>query len=503
MNGFADRRGAIRLAGRLMLGAFAGKVLGFAREIEMARLLGAGLVADAFRASLTAAILPIAPLVGDIVPSVMIPMHRQWSADGSAPRRFALLTLAFGLLTLPIAIAAFIFADQWVAILVSGFTPEAKALTVRFVKVMVLSMPGVVLASCFNSAEISIGRSRIAMIRASMQNLSVMAGIGLMVLTGNVMLIAWAFTVSMTATAVYGGVMLVRERELTLGGASLREAGAVVAAFIHRIKSLLITPFADQGNILLERTLVSHVGVGSVASMEYARTLTDTALFLVSQPIGFVMLAQTTGDRETTGHRVELLLRPLLALSLPAALFMMIFATDIVTVVLRRGAFQEHAVTLTSAALGGISAGLWAAVIGSVFIRMLNAAHRNRMAAVILLVGAAGQALVNVLAVRDLGVLGAGLGDSTRGLVMLIGAAWALHSGRLLLRLLMLMVIPAVLFVAMGEGIRAVVVSPFTRLILGGGSFGVGILLCLLMLAPEFCRMVMQRLRVRRLRAQT
>jgi putative peptidoglycan lipid II flippase len=297
--------------------------------------------------------------------------------------------------------------------------------------------------------------------------------------------------------------MLVRERELTLGGASLREAGAVVAAFIHRIKSLLITPFADQGNILLERTLVSHVGVGSVASMEYARTLTDTALFLVSQPIGFVMLAQTTGDRETTGHRVELLLRPLLALSLPAALFMMIFATDIVTVVLRRGAFQEHAVTLTSAALGGISAGLWAAVIGSVFIRMLNAAHRNRMAAVILLVGAAGQALVNVLAVRDLGVLGAGLGDSTRGLVMLIGAAWALHSGRLLLRLLMLMVIPAVLFVAMGEGIRAVVVSPFTRLILGGGSFGVGILLCLLMLAPEFCRMVMQRLRVRRLRAQT
>ena len=493
MNGFADRRGAIRLAGRLMLGAFAGKVLGFAREIEMARLLGAGLVADAFRASLTAAILPIAPLVGDIVPSVMIPMHRQWSADGSAPRRFALLTLAFGLLTLPIAIAAFIFADQWVA----------KALTVRFVKVMVLSMPGVVLASCFNSAEISIGRSRIAMIRASMQNLSVMAGIGLMVLTGNVMLIAWAFTVSMTATAVYGGAMLVRERELTLGGASLREAGAVVAAFIHRIKSLLITPFADQGNILLERTLVSHVGVGSVASMEYARTLTDTALFLVSQPIGFVMLAQTTGDRETTGHRVELLLRPLLALSLPAALFMMIFATDIVTVVLRRGAFQEHAVTLTSAALGGISAGLWAAVIGSVFIRMLNAAHRNRMAAVILLVGAAGQALVNVLAVRDLGVLGAGLGDSTRGLVMLIGAAWALHSGRLLLRLLMLMVIPAVLFVAMGEGIRAVVVSPFTRLILGGGSFGVGILLCLLMLAPEFCRMVMQRLRVRRLRAQT
>jgi putative peptidoglycan lipid II flippase len=492
----------MHLAARLMIGALVGKILGFAREIEMARLLGASYVADSFRAGITATLLPIATMQGDIVPSVLIPLHRRWSEDGSAPMRFTLLTVMFGAMSLPVMFATWLLADQWVGILVAGFEPQAHALTVRFVRVMALSMPSSVIANCFSCVEISVGRSRIATIRASVQNLAVMGGIGLMVLSGNVMIIGWAFSASMAATALYGGIMLVLERELTFRGASIREAAYVSLDFIRRVRVLLVQPLADQGNILLERFLVSGVGVGALASIDYARTLSETAIYLISQPIGSVMLARTLGDRESTRTKVEEMLRPLLALALPASVFTVIFAPDIVTVVLRRGAFQDHAVALTSAALRGIAFGLWATTVGWVLIRMLNAAGRNRVAAFVLLCAAIGQAVVNLACVPLLGVMGVGLGESTRGVFMLIGAAFALYSGRFLLRLLLLMFVPLLGFTALALGICQIVSTPVFRLMLAGAGFAVGAGICLFALAPAFGKLVVGRLRLRRARVE-
>jgi putative peptidoglycan lipid II flippase len=479
-----------------MLGALVGKILGFAREMQMARLLGASTVADSFRASITATLLPVATLQGEIVPSVLIPMHRAWTVDGSAPRRFTLLTILFGLVTLPILACVWLLADQWVGLLVGGFGPQAHALTVRFVRVMALSMPSLVIANCFSCIELSLGRSRIAVVRASVQNLAVMAGIFIMALTGDVMLIGWAFTASMTATALYGGIMLAREHEITLRGASLREARFVCLTFVRRVRVLLVQPLADQGNILLERLLVSGVGVGALASIDYARTLSETAVYLISQPLGWVMLGQLAGSRADAMARAEVLLRPMLALIIPAAVFVAIFASDIVTVVLRRGAFQAHAVALTTAALQGIAAGLWATTIGWVLIRMLNAAGRNRMAAGVLLCAAAGQAAVNLTTIRHIGVMGVGFGESARGIVMLAGAAAALHSFGLLLELLLLMLGPAIGFAAAGIGIRHVVSGPSARLALGGTVFAAGAILCLLALAPALRPMIARRLRL-------
>lgn len=489
-------RQAIRLAGRLMLGALVGKLLGFVREMQMARFLGASYVADAFRASITATLLPIATLQGDIVPSVLIPMHRGWIADGSAPRRFTLLTTMFGLVTLPILALVWVLADRWVDALVGGFGPQAHALTVGFVRVMALSMPGSVIANCFSSIELSLGRSRVAVVRASVQNLAVMAGMALMTLTGDVLLIGWAFTVSMTATALYGGIMLAREHELTIHGVSLREARVVFLTFVRRVRVLLAQPLSDQANILLERFLVSGAGVGALASVDYARTLSETAVYLISQPIGWVVLGQPPGSRADATARAEALLRPMLALAIPAAIFVAIFAADIVTVVLRRGAFQAHAVALTTAALQGIALGLWATTIGWVLIRMLNAAGRNRMAAGVLVCAAVGQAVVNLAAIRQIGVMGVGFGESTRGIIMLTGAAAALHSFRLLLALLLLMVGPALGFAAAGFGIRHVMGDPILRLAIGGAVFALGAALCLLALAPALRPMIARRLRL-------
>ena len=76
-----------RFTAILISGALASKVLGFGREILMAQVLGASLVADGFRGAITAVMLPLAFLQNESVPAIMIPMHRDAMKAGNAPQQ--------------------------------------------------------------------------------------------------------------------------------------------------------------------------------------------------------------------------------------------------------------------------------------------------------------------------------------------------------------------------------------------------------------------------------
>ncbi len=80
-----NRSGAFRMVALLASGALLGKILGFARELLMARVFGASLVADSFRGAGTAVMMPLIPMQNEGVPAVMIPMHRAWQEQGNAP----------------------------------------------------------------------------------------------------------------------------------------------------------------------------------------------------------------------------------------------------------------------------------------------------------------------------------------------------------------------------------------------------------------------------------
>ena len=131
-----------------MGGALLGKLLGFMREIEFARLLGASYVADSFRRAMTATLLPISFMQGDMIPSVLIPLHRRWSTEGVAPALLTALMAVFACISITITVLVWIFADWWVDIVVGGFGPEAHAMTVSFVRIMALSMPAATLSGC-------------------------------------------------------------------------------------------------------------------------------------------------------------------------------------------------------------------------------------------------------------------------------------------------------------------------------------------------------------------
>lgn len=491
-----------RFTAILISGALASKVLGFGRELLMAQVLGASLVADGFRGAVTAVMLPLAFLQNETVPAVMIPMHRDALKGGDAPQRLAALTVALTGVAVVLMLIIELLGAWWIQVFVGGFTPAGRSLTLDFVRVMALGMPASAMLNVLAAGEIALGRTRLTNVRASILNVAILMGVALLAVSGNVQTLAWSFAIAFNALGAWGFATLWREGILKFNGVTPASVLAAGREFLHRLRPLLALPMAEQGNVWIERLLASRLATGAVASLDYARTLTESALLLISQPVGLAVLS--SHPPADPRAQVEAIARPILALALPASMFLVMFAPDIVRLVFFRGAFDEHAVLLTSEALRGIAVGLWAATLGWILIRILNSTGRNFAAAIIIVAAYGTNIAVNVLTLSvhgagDPGTLLLGLGEAARGIVLLAGVVIALQSRRKLLSLILLALVPAALMILLGWQIQQLFSGTLSRLGAGAAAYLVCIAVAAALLMPSTCAAGLSLLR-RRLR---
>ncbi len=482
-----NRSSAVRMVAFLASGALIGKILGFARELLMARVFGASLIADSFRGAGTAVLIPLVPMQSEGVPAVMIPMHRAWQEEGRAPQHFA--ALCAGLTAIAALIAAAIWASGswWVSMVVGRMSPEGQSLTLTFIRVMAFWMPASVLLNCLSAAEIATGRSRIAALRPIALNTCVMTGIVLYAVTGTLIYLPVLFALSFNVLGAWGVWTLWREGALDPKGLRTGLILIVLGEFLHRLRPLLLQPLAEQGQVWLERIVASGFAVGTIASVDYARTLTDSAVLLIAQPIGMAVLYQ--GISAKPRDAALSIARPLLAVTVPGAVFLAVFAPDIVTLVFARGAFDETAVTLTGGTLRGIALGLWATTLGMVLLRFLNNAGRNGIAAMILAGAYAANAGLNLVAWSVIGPSGdgsilIGAGEAVRGLVLLAGTALALGAFLPVMRLIAVSGALAALMAALCIVIQEAWTGLWAHLLLGGLACLATIMLAGLLLMP-------------------
>lgn len=487
-----------RFSAILISGALASKVLGFAREVVMAHVLGATLAADGFRAAMAAVLVPIAFLQNESVPAIMIPMHREAMERDQAPRHLGALTIVIGLIAALLMGIILLFGEWWIDAMVGGFSAEGRHLTLEFARMMSLGMPASAILNVLAAGEIAIARARLTNIRASVLNIAVLAGIGLMVLTGDPYALACSFTFAFNALAAWGLWSLWRHGVISFSGITVSLVVETGLDFFRRLRVLLAVPLAEQANVWVERLTASRLTTGAVASLDYARSLTESALLLISQPVGMAVLSSHAPKNIHT--RIESLVRPLLALTLPATAFLLVFSSDIVRLVYFRGAFGDEALLLTSHALRGIAFGVWAATLGWILIRLLNGSGRNGVAAIVIvtayLVNMAFNGVTSAIHVAGgEGMLLLGLAEASRSCVLLIGVVLALEERRKILGLVALGMLPALLMAALGVLIQGAIADLLPRLFAGGIACLFCIAVAAAVLVPAAVPMVLNRLR--------
>ena len=255
---------------------------------------------------------------------------------------------------------------------------------------------------------------------------------------------------------------------------------------ISRATSL---PLAEQSNTWLERLLASHLITGAIASIDYARTLTDSSMLLISHPIGWAIMAGTSHRQNQTEQAISIT-KVVLATIVPASVFLFIFSTDIVRLIFYRGAFGDHGLAMTSQALSGISIGLWASTLGWILLRFLNNIGRNKTTVVILLSSFVANFLFNysiqsVPSSVEEGVFLLGVGETVRSGILLFGCVFFLEYRTRIAYEIMKAIIPAVAMGVIGFCIHYYIDASIFRLVAALLGYSITVMLAVLILSPD------------------
>ena len=364
----SQSRDIARNAATIAAATFLSRALGFARDMVLAFVLGAGPVADAFFVAFR---LPnmLRNLFGEgSLTMSFVPVFSKTLRDSGREDAFALarsaqfwLTLILGALV-ALAVA---FAGPLTSLIAPGFarSPEQFDLTVRLVRIC---FPFALLicsvALCMGVLN-SLGHFLYPALAPCMLNVVLIAaGLGSVWLGGDTALIlAWSVLVA--------GVLqwLMQLPALRAKGFTWIGPWPLAHPGIRRMGLLLLPSLFGaavyQTNILLSTLLATFLPTGSVSYLYYADRLVQFPLGVFGVAVSMAALPNLSalaaeGKKEEFSSTLEGAVRLSLFIALPATAGLVALATPMVEILFNRGAFTPDAVRATSLALMAYAAGL-------------------------------------------------------------------------------------------------------------------------------------------------
>ncbi|MBW7852294.1 MAG: murein biosynthesis integral membrane protein MurJ [Rhodospirillales bacterium] len=395
------------------------RITGFARDILIAGLVGAGTVADAFFVAFKFPNLFRRLFAEGAFSAAFVPLfaglHEKEGPE--AARRFAEQAMAVLAWTLLFLVAAMEVAMPWAMHLFApGFAavPGKMELTTELTRITFPYLLLVSLVSLQGGVLNSLGRFAAAAAAPVILNLALIAALlGLTPLVpspGH----ALAWGTSLAGVIQFLWLLAALRRE----GVSLRPVWprltAPVRLLMRRIVPGAVGAGVYQINLLVDTVIASLVAEGAVSFLYYADRINQLPLGVVGIAVGTALLPALSRDlrggrTEAAMHSQNRALEFALLLTLPAAAAMMALAHPIVSVLFERGRFGGAEAAATAAALIAFSSGLPAYVLIKVlapaFFAREDTATPVKVAALALVANVA----LNLLLMKPLGHVGIAL----------------------------------------------------------------------------------------------
>lgn len=404
-------------------GTIASRLLGFARDVLVARLFGAGPVADALLVALRLPNLFRRVLGEGGLNAGLVPAYARLKAQHgeAAAGRFAgaaLANLALGLLLL---VALCHMAAPWIVLVLSGggfdgAAPPAGA--AAYLRAALPFVAGATLASAL-AAWLAAERRFAAPAFAPLSvNAVLIAALVLVERTGFpagrqalLFAAAWSFAgfVQLALTILLAGGLPV----------ALRDLRPRWSPDLRRALTLGLPALAASGaaQVILLVAVAVAAQVPSWASwLYYADRLFALPIGFVAAATSVVLLAEVaervSAAPDAAASMMDRAVLATLALALPAAIGQAMLAPWIVQVLFERGAFGPSDTLGTAAVLVGLSPGLVAASLGKALAQGFFAREALRVPILALALGLVVTAAGATLLAARLGPLGLGLGIS-------------------------------------------------------------------------------------------
>ena len=373
------------------------RVAGFAREMLMSRILGAGIYTDAFYVAFR---LPntFRRLFGEGAFSAgFVPLYSQRlqsGGDGEA-RQFSEEVLAVFLPTLILFTVLFELIMPLFIWAITGWQGDQLAFGTFLTRITFPYLLLISLVSLFSGILNSISRFTAAAFAPALLNLAMLSALLIFRQGGQI-----------SATAVSAGVTVGGVLQLGLLVAACKRAGIVlklrkpsltpgVRQFIRVVIPATLGAGVYQVSVFIDTFFLARIGTGAVSWFNYADRLNQLPLGVIGAAIGTAILPQVSrhvdiGEDDKAarvqGQAAELAM----LLCLPAALALAVSALPLVSAIFEAGRFNANDAHNTALTLSLIALGLPAYVLVKVltpgFYARRDTATPVKVALVVLIV---------------------------------------------------------------------------------------------------------------------
>lgn len=382
------------------------------RDMSLAYFFGTSGIADAFRVSLLATLVLTTFFMEDVLSGAFVPLYVRFrSHQFHRAGRLLRFTAAYLLVVSMILVAVIWFgAGLLLNLIAPGMSPESRGIAVQMVRWMCLGVPFYCLSALISLYGICINRFRPIALRPAFQNASLLLVIPVAALSRNPGWIGLGFPI---AFAVYLGYVIWEFRgswSVSVPASSVHEIGGEGGALFRTALPLVYMMALGQLLAVVDRAAASFVGVGAIASLEYARVFVESPHVLVGAAIATTALSRFSGrGQDEISERAPRLILSLLTCSLGLMAILEIAAPELVSVVYQHGKFDAAGAESVTHALRGLSVGGAFMTTSYLMNRVLSSQLRNRESILPMFVCLLVAALSNVLLARPLGVFGVGL----------------------------------------------------------------------------------------------
>ena len=365
-----EERRVAKAAGVIGAATFLSRVLGFVRDMVVARAFGASHVADAFYVAYRIPSLLRELFAEGSMSAAFVPVFTRTLATGSRDEARRLARAAFSLIVVVVAaitVLGVVFAPPIVALIAPGFAddPGKAELTARLTRIMFPYLLWISLAALAMGVLNSLRAFAAPALSPALFNLSIIAAVFLLgpLLDEPVLAVAWGVFIGGLAQ------LLVQLPGLSRLGMGLGWLWRPDHPGLRRMGVLLVPTLVglsvSQVNIFIGTLLASYLAQGSVTYLYYAMRLVQFPLGIFGVALSTALLptlsSQTaTGDARAIRETLSFGLRLILFITLPAMIGLIALRTPIIHLLFEHGRFLAKDTAGTAIALLGYSVGLWA-----------------------------------------------------------------------------------------------------------------------------------------------
>lgn len=355
----------------LMVVTVVSKLLGFSRELVLASSYGTTTYSDAYLISISIPVTLFA-IIGRGISTTFIPIYYELSKNERDKFVNNIINIVL-ILTSVMSIIGILFSEQIINIFAMGFTGEKLETTIYFTRVTLVGIIFIGLSSIMTSLLHIYNKFSLSGLSGVPFNLIIIIFI-ILSSKFNPLILPYGSLLALSSQFVF--LLYIASKNGYRYKMYIDLKAKYVKKMIRLIGPVCIGVGVNQLNIMIDRSISSTLGDGTIAALNYANRLNGfvMGLFIASiSSVVYPILSKLSSEnnKQKFNNIITKSINIIILLVIPISIGAIVLAEPIVSVLFKRGLFDEKATRLTAIALVFYSIGMIGVglrdVLGKVF----------------------------------------------------------------------------------------------------------------------------------------